>query len=76
MLVRAEPTVSRKQKLKDFFSVALLITLLIGGAVLLATIAWGIPIYLMWQGGWWAMLGLGLWMFFTLLGKLTDKLLS
>ena len=76
MLVKANPVVSRMQKLKDFFSGAFLMTLLITGALLLAAIAIGLPVYLMWQGGWWAMIGLGLWVVFTFLGKLVDRHLS
>ena len=60
---------------KSWSSLILLFALLLIGGLLLAGIAWGLPIFLMWQGGWTAMLGLALWMFFFFLGKMIEKVL-
>lgn len=40
-------------------------------SLLLGSIA--LCIFLMWQGGWWAMLGLGLWVVFQGVGKLIQN---
>ena len=77
LLVKADPIVeTRWAKFKHLLSVAFLMGMLLLGAGLLMAIAWGLPIFLMWQGGWWAMLGLGFWMLFSMTGKMLDKMIS
>lgn len=76
MLVKADPIEeSFWQRLKTFCSVALVFVFLFAAAGFLIAWGWIFPAYLMWQGGWWAMLGLGLWIFNTFAGKLIGKIL-
>ena len=53
-------------------SVVLALGLLAGFIALLLGLI-GLCVFLMWQGGWWAMLGLGLWIIFRGIGKLLQS---
>lgn len=60
---------SFKPRLLGCLSIVFILGVVTGIVVLLLGLV-GLCIVLMWQGGWWAMLGLGLWIVFQGIGKL------
>jgi len=63
---------SFKPGLLGCLSIVFVLSLFIGLAALLIGLI-GLCVFLMWQGGWWAMLGLGLWIIFQGVDKLLQN---
>jgi len=64
--------ISFKPGLLGYLSIVFALGLFIGFIALLLGLI-GLCVFLMWQGGWWAMLGLGLWIVFQGVGKLLQN---
>jgi|688.fasta_scaffold00026_165 hypothetical protein len=54
---------------------ALLAVTMIVGLLALVLVLLAIPVALMWQGGWWAMLGLLIWSLLHTISRLLQKVL-
>jgi hypothetical protein len=63
---------SFKPGLLGCLSILLALALFVGLIALLLGLI-GLCVFLIWQGGWWAMLGLGLWIIFQSIGKLLEN---
>ena len=61
-----------KSGLLGCLSILLALALFVGLIALLLGLI-GLCVFLIWQGGWWAMLGLGLWIIFQSIGKLLQN---